>query len=223
LTSYIEIFTERPMLQWLQNSAFVVLIVTIISLCVCTFAGYSLSRYKRRGTIALGWLMLGSRMLPTTLLVIPLFIVMKKLGLLNTLYSVALADLVFIIPFSVWMLKGYFDSIPRDLEEAAWIDGASRVDALIRVIMPLAAPGIAATLLYGAILSWDEFVFARTFINGNQTWTVTLGLAGFKGEYVTYWNDLMAASLIGTIPIMLIFLFMERYLISGLTAGSVKG
>lgn len=223
LTSYITVLKERPIVQWMLNSSYVVLLVTVANLSISVFAGYSLSRFRRRGTALVGGLLLASRMLPTTLLVIPLFVIMNRLRLLNTLYSVALADLVFIVPFSAWMLKGYFDSIPRDLEEAAWIDGCGRTQALFRVIMPLAAPGVAATLLYGAILAWDEFIFARTFLTGNQTWTITLGLSSFRGEYVTYWNDIMAASLIGTIPIVFIFLLSEKYLISGLTAGSVKG
>jgi multiple sugar transport system permease protein len=168
-------------------------------------------------------LLLASRMLPTTLLVIPLFVTMQRLNLINSLYSLVLADLIFVVPFSAWMLKSYFDSIPRDLEEAAWLDGAGRLQGLVQVVMPLAAPGIAATSLYAAILAWDEFIFARTFIQDPQSWTITLGLASFKGEYVTYWNDIMAASLIGTLPIVVVFLFVERYLVAGMTAGSVKG
>jgi multiple sugar transport system permease protein len=222
-TSYIEIITGRPIVRWMLNSAYVVILVTVASLGISVFAGYSLSRFRHRGTAAVGWLLLASRMLPTTLLVIPLFIVMRRLALINTLYSVALADLVFIVPFSAWMLKGYFDSIPRELEEAAWIDGCTRTQALYKVVIPLATPGIAATLLYGAILAWDEFIFARTFITGNETWTITLGLASFRGEYVTYWNEIMAACLLGTIPIMVFFLLAEKYLISGLTAGAMKG
>lgn len=222
-TSYITVLSERPILRWMANSTYVVLLVTLASLCTSIFAGYSLSRFRRRGTALVGGLLLASRMLPTTLLVIPIYIIMRRLGLLNTPYSVVLANLVYIVPFSAWMLKSYFDSIPRDLEEAAWMDGCSRTSALFRIVIPLAAPGIAATMLYGAILAWDEFIFARTFLTSNQTWTITLGLSSFKGEYVTYWNDIMAASLIGTIPIVIIFLLTERYLITGLTAGSVKG
>jgi multiple sugar transport system permease protein len=121
------------------------------------------------------------------------------------------------------MLKTYFDSIPRELEEAAWLDGAGRLRSLFQIVMPLASPGIAATSLYAAILAWDEFIFSRTFISEERSWTITLGLASFKGEYVTYWNDIMAASLIGTIPIVIVFFFVERYLIAGMTAGSLKG
>jgi multiple sugar transport system permease protein len=182
-----------------------------------------MSRYSRPGTRTIGSLLLASRMLPTTLLVIPLFVIMQRLGLLNSLYAVILADLIFIVPFAAWMLKAYFDSIPRELEEAAWLDGAGRQRTLFGIVLPLAAPGIAATGLYAAILAWDEFIFARTFISSEQNWTVTLGLSSFRGEYVTYWNEIMAASLIGTIPIVVLFLFVEKYLVAGLTAGSMKG
>jgi multiple sugar transport system permease protein len=222
LGSYVDVLTNRPMLRWMANSAYVVVLVSVASISLSVFAGYSLSRFRRRGTAVVGNLLLASRLLPTTLLVIPLFVVMRQLGLLNTLYSVVLADLVFTVPFAAWMLKSYFDSIPRELEEAAWIDGCGRLGGLLRVVIPLAAPGIAATTLYGAILAWDEFIFARTFITDERLWTITLGLASFRGEYVTYWNDIMAASLIGTIPIVVLFIVSERYLVAGLTAGSVK-
>ncbi len=223
LTAYIDVLTNRPMFQWMANSAYVVVIVTVLATCIAMLAGYSMSRFQRPGTQTIGALLLASRMLPTTLLVIPLFVIMQQLRLLNTLHALILADLIFIVPFSAWMLKTYFDSIPRELEEAAWLDGAGRLRSMVHIVLPLAAPGIAATGLYSAILAWDEFIFARTFISTEQNWTITLGLASFKGEYVTYWNEIMAASLIGTIPIVILFLFVEKYLVAGLTAGSVKG
>jgi multiple sugar transport system permease protein len=126
------------------------------------------------------------------------------------------------MPFATWMLKGYFDGIPRELDEAAYIDGSSRLGALRRVVLPLAAPGLAATALYSAILAWDEYLFARTFLTSTSTWTISVGLGAFRGEYVTYWNEVMAASLIGTLPLIVIFLVLERQLIHGLTAGAVK-
>lgn len=223
LDAYREVLTNRPILQWMTNSLYIVLLVTAATLLTAIFAGYSLSRYRNTGTKSVGAFLLVSRMLPTTLLVIPLFVIMRRLNLINSIYSVALADLVFVVPFAAWMLKGYFDSIPRELEEAAWIDGCNRVQSMFWIVLPLAVPGIAASLLFGAILAWDEYVFARTFITSENAWTVTVGLASFKGEYVTYWNEIMAASLIGTLPIVIVFLIVERYLIGGLTAGALKG
>jgi multiple sugar transport system permease protein len=222
VAAYVKIFRERPIARWMMNSLVVVLLTGACSLVISVLAGYSLSRYRVRGSGSLGYVLLASRMLPTTLLVIPLFVFMSNLKLINTLWSVVLANVTFIMPFATWMLKGYFDSIPRELEEAAYIDGTSRLGALLRVTMPLAAPGVAATALYSAILAWDEYLFARTFLNTNSVWTISVGLGSFRGEYITFWNEVMAASLVGTLPIIVIFLLLERQLVGGLTAGAVK-
>ena len=222
LAAYAKIFRERPMARWLANSLAVVVLSGLYSLAVSILAGYSLSRFYARGSGSLGYLLLASRMLPTTLLVIPLFVFMSGLHLIDTLWSVVIANVTFILPFATWMLKGYFDSIPRELDEAAYVDGASRLGALGRVILPLAAPGVAATALYSAILAWDEYLFARTFLTTTSSWTISVGLGSFRGEYVTFWNEVMAASLVGTLPIVIIFLLLERQLVSGLTAGAVK-
>lgn len=220
--AYAKIFAERPIARWMANSFLVVVFTGIFSLTVSVLAGYSLSRFRVRGSGSLGYLLLASRMLPTTLLVIPLFVFMSQLRLINTLWSVVIANVTFIMPFATWMLKGYFDSIPRELEEAAYIDGTSRLGALVRVTLPLAAPGLAATALYSAILAWDEYLFARTFLNTTSVWTISVGLGSFKGEYITFWNEVMAASLVGTLPIIVIFLLLEKQLVGGLTAGAVK-
>jgi len=220
--AYAKVVRERPIGRWLLNSSIVVVASGIYSLVVGTLAGYSLSRIRTRVGGMFAHLLLGSRMLPTTLLVIPLFVFMSTFHFTDTLWSVVIANVTFTLPFATWMLKGYFDSIPRELDEAAYIDGSSRLGALGRIIVPLAAPGIAATALYSAILAWDEYLFARTFLTTASTWTISVGLGSFRGEYVTYWNEVMAASLIGTLPIIAIFLVLERQLVSGLTAGAVK-
>ncbi|MDR7418249.1 MAG: carbohydrate ABC transporter permease [Armatimonadota bacterium] len=222
LAAYVKIFSERPIARWMANSFFVVVLTGVFALTISVLAGYSLSRFRVRGSGSLGYLLLASRMLPTTLLVIPLFVFMSSLKLINTLWSVVIANVTFIMPFATWMLKGYFDSIPRELEEAAYIDGTSRLGALIKVTMPLAAPGVAATTLYSAILAWDEYLFARTFLTTNSVWTISVGLGSFRGEYITFWNEVMAASLVGTLPIIVIFLLLEKQLVGGLTAGAVK-
>lgn len=222
LAAYVKIFRERPIERWLINSLVVVIFSGLSSLVISVLAGYSLSRYRVRGSGVLGYLLLSSRMLPPTLLVIPLFVFMSQLRLMNTLWSVVIANVTFIMPFATWMLKSYFDSIPRELEEAAYIDGSSRLGALLRITLPLSAPGVAATALYSAILAWDEYLFARTFLTTNSVWTISVGLGSFRGEYITFWNEVMAASVIGTVPIIVIFLLLEKHLVSGLTAGAVK-
>lgn len=220
---YTNLFMDRPMALWLFNSTKVALISTAISIVVSVLAGYSLSRFRVRGTRGVGIFVLTSRMLPSTLLIIPLFIFMRQLGLLGNHMSLILAHVTFIIPFAIWMLKGYFDSLPKELEEAAMIDGCNPLNALTKVILPISAPGIAATTLYGFILSWSDFLFARTFLaNSAGNWTVPVGIATLKGEFLIDWNVIMAGALVGTIPIVVIYLFLERFLVSGLSAGAVK-
>jgi multiple sugar transport system permease protein len=220
---YQFLFAERPMARWLFNSTKVALLSTAISLTVSVLAGYSLSRFRVWGTRSVGIFILTSRMLPSTLLIIPLFVMMRQLGLLGSHWSLVLAHVTFIIPFATWMLKGYFDSLPRELEEAAMMDGCNPLSALTRVILPISAPGIAATTLYGFILSWSDFLFARTFLaNASEAWTVPVGIATFKGEYIIDWNVIMAGALVGTIPIVIIYLFLERFLVGGLSAGAIK-
>lgn len=220
---YWQVLTERPLLLWLGNSTLAALAATLLSLSVSVLAAYSLSRYRIRGGPSLGLFILVSKMLPATLLVIPLFAIFREIGLIGSLWSIILAHSTLIIPFSTWMLKGYFDSIPRELEQAAMIDGCGPVSALFRVILPVAAPGLAATALYGFVLSWADYVFARTFLTAEQTaWTANVGIATLKGEYITGWNEVMAAAMLAALPVILIYLFLERYLVGGLTAGAEK-
>ena len=211
------------MLLWLSNSALAAIAAVVLSMSVSIFAAYSLSRYRVRGGQALGLFILVSKMLPATLLVIPLFAIFREFRLIGSLWSIILAHSTLIVPFSTWMLKGYFDSIPRELEQAAMVDGCSPLGALFRVILPVSAPGLAATALYGFVLSWSDFIYARTFLTVEQTkWTANLGIATLKGEYITDWNEVMAASLMAAIPIILIYMFLERFLVGGLTAGAEK-
>ncbi|MDE2856282.1 MAG: carbohydrate ABC transporter permease [Chloroflexota bacterium] len=223
LAAYQSIFAERPIGVWLRNSAVVALSSTALSMFVSVLAGYSISRIRARGSQAIGLFFLMSRMLPSTLIIIPLFVSFRQLQLIGDLKSLVLAHATFITPFAVWMLKGYFDTIPAELEDAAMIDGCTPLSALVRVVLPLSAPGLAATTLYGFVLSWNDFVFARTFLVANQNaWTVNVGVASLKGEYLTEWNEIMAGSLIAMLPIVIAYLFLERFLVSGLTAGSSK-
>ena len=223
LAAYEFILTERPVGIWLRNSTVVALASTALSMFVSILAGYSISRIRARGSQAIGLFFLMSRMLPSTLIIIPLFVSFRQLQLIGDLKSLVLAHATFITPFAVWMLKGYFDTIPAELEDAAMIDGCTPLSALMRVVLPLSAPGLAATTLYGFVLSWNDFVFARTFLVANQNaWTVNVGVASLKGEYLTEWNEIMAGSLIAMLPIVLAYLFLERFLVSGLTAGSSK-
>jgi multiple sugar transport system permease protein len=217
------IMEERPILAWLGNSTLAALGSVALSMVVSVFAGYSLSRFRVKGGQSLGLFILTAKMLPATLLVIPLFGIFRSLNLIGSLWSIMLAHATLIVPFSTWMLKGYFDTIPRELEQAAMVDGCSPFGAMIRVILPVATPGLAATALYGFVLSWSDYAYARTFLTNAQTnWTANLGITTMKGEYITDWNEISAASVLVAVPIIVIYLFLERYLVGGLTAGAEK-
>lgn len=220
---FAEIVEQRPILRWLGNSALAAAGAVTLSMAVSVLAGYSLSRFRVRGGQSLGLFILTAKMLPATLLVIPLFGIFRMTGMIGSLWSVILAHATLIVPFTTWMLKGYFDTIPRELEQAAMVDGCSPLGAMVRVILPVSAPGLAATALYGFVLSWSDYAYARTFLTSAQdNWTANLGLTTMKGEYVSNWSDISAAALIVALPVLLIYLFLERYLVGGLTAGAEK-
>lgn len=218
-----KVWEERPIPLWLLNSTLVAVGSVALSMVVSVLAGYSLSRFRVRGGNSLGLFILTAKMLPATLLVIPLFSIFRSVGLIGSLWSLVLAHATLIIPFTTWMLKGYFDTIPRELEQAAMVDGCSPLGAMVRVVLPVAAPGLAATALYGFVLSWSDYAYARTFLtNAQGNWTANLGITTMKGEYVTDWNEISAAAIFIALPILFIYLFLERYLVGGLTAGAEK-
>ncbi|EIM26319.1 carbohydrate ABC transporter permease [Microvirga lotononidis] len=217
------VMRDRPILLWLGNSALAAIGSVILSMTVSVLAGYSLSRFRVRGGQSLGLFILTAKMLPATLLVIPLFGIFRTLDLIGSLWSIVLAHATLIIPFTTWMLKGYFDTIPRELEQAAMVDGCSPLGAMARVILPVSTPGLAATALYGFVLSWSDYAYARTFLTNAQTnWTANLGITTMKGEYISNWGDISAASILVALPVLVIYLFLERYLVGGLTAGAEK-
>lgn len=223
LDNFGTIIEAHPILRWFGNSIFVTAFSTIIAIVVSTMAAYSMSRFKYRSTNFLGFFLLVVRMLPETLLVVPLYMMFTNLKLINNYASLIISNITFIIPFATWMMKGYFDSIPNTLEEAARIDGCTRIQAVRKVIVPLATPGIAATATYSAILGWSEFLFSRTFITQPDKWTITVGISSLMGEYTIIWGEVMAAAAISVIPIALVFIFLEKYMVAGVTAGAVKG
>lgn len=217
------VLVDRPMLAWLANSLVIALAATAASMVVSVLAAYSLSRYRSRVGHAVALSVLVSKMIPTTLLVIPLYVLFRRLGLVGTLGSAAIAHCTLTIPFAVWMLKAYFDSIPFELEEAAMVDGCTPLQSLRRIVLPVSLPGLGATALYAFILSWNEFAFSRTLLIGDPaSWTVTVGIASIRGEYIVSWNEIMAASAIAALPIIAVFLCLERFFVAGLTAGAQR-
>ena len=222
LGGYRRVWTDSGLPRWIANSTVVVAASTALSAIVAVLAGYGLSRFRSRLGQAIGYLLLTSRLVPSTLWVIPLYVVYQSLGMLDTYQAVILAYATFEIPFATWMLKGYFDSIPRELDQAAQLDGCSELSSLTRVILPAALPGIAASLMASAILGWSDYLFALTFLRDPARWTVTVGIQSLFGEHVTLWNSIMAGSLVATLPMLVLFLALGRYLVAGLTAGAVK-
>ncbi len=222
-TAYAQVFARRPVLLWIANSAMVVAGATLASLVVATLAGYSLSRYPTRGQRAAGAALLLSKMLPSALVVVPLFVMFTSWHLIDTIGGLVLANMAIGVPFATWMMKGFFDTLPRELEAAAEVDGASRLQALWLIVLPLARPGIAACGIYLAIVAWSEFVFARTLVSSPTHWLVTVGLQSFVGEYMVDWPALMAAGIVSLLPMFVLFLLLEPFLVSGLTSGAVKG
>jgi multiple sugar transport system permease protein len=217
------VFIEHPILLWLWNSTLAALGSLALSMYISVLAGYSLSRFSMKGGHSLGLFILTAKMLPATLMVIPLFAVFRSLDMVGSLWTVIIAQSTLTIPFTTWMLKGYFDTIPRELEQAAMVDGCSPWGALVKVVLPVATPGLAATALYAFVLSWAEYAYARTFLVSEPgNWTANLGIATMRGEYATNWNEISAAAIFVALPIIIIYLFLERYLVGGLTAGAEK-
>jgi multiple sugar transport system permease protein len=220
--SYAEVITRKPILLWFLNSLIVTIGSAGLSILVSITAGYSLSRYNTRGQQAMGYILLLSRMLPGSLIVIPMYIIFSEMKMINSFLALILANVSAIAPFSTWMMKGFYDGIPREMEEAAVMDGCSWFGSLWRIVLPLTLPGLAAVTIYSAILSWNEYLFARTLIYDPNRWIFTVGIASFVGEHSIDWSSLMAAGVVFIVPIIVLFYFMEPFLVSGLTSGSVK-
>ncbi|WP_324667985.1 carbohydrate ABC transporter permease [Geochorda subterranea] len=223
VAAFVEVWGTRPLGRFLINSAIIGLVVTVLSVTLAFFAGYGLSRFRFRGASHLAQFILLTQMLPEVMLVVPYFVIMAKLGLTNTYAALIMAYTSFALPFATWMLKGYMDSIPKELDEAALIDGCSRLAALTRIVGPVAAPGIAVTSVFSLILSWNHYLFALALTNREEMFTFSVGLASFMGEYRTTWNFVMAASLIGAAPLLFATALAERSLVRGLSAGAVRG
>jgi arabinogalactan oligomer/maltooligosaccharide transport system permease protein len=224
IKNFVDVLTEQPFLTWLMNSAIVATATTVLGVFLACTAAYAFSRFRFPGRQAGMMSFLVSQMFPGTLLLVPLYIIIVswlKLG--NSFIGLVLVYSVTAIPFCVWMLKGYFDTIPLEIEESAIMDGASRQTIFFKIILPLAKPAVAVTALFSFMTGWNEFILAATFLEEETKYTAPVGLKFFVGGFTSQWGYFAAGSIIVSVPVVLLFLFLQKYLVSGLTAGGVKG
>ena len=222
--NFTSVMTDQPFGRWLVNGAIVALATTVLGIFLACTAGYAFSRFRFPGRRAGLMSFLVSQMFPGVLTLIPLYIILVKwLGLGSTRTGLVLVYTTTAIPFCVWMLKGYFDTIPKDLEEAALIDGASAPTIFVRIVLPLAKPAIAVTALFSFLTGWNEFILAATLMDKENMYTAPVGLRFFVGGFSQQWGYFAAGAIIVSIPVVALFFYLQKYLVSGLTAGSVKG
>ncbi|MCC6169269.1 MAG: carbohydrate ABC transporter permease [Caldilineaceae bacterium] len=217
------LFNRTPFPVQMRNSLFVSTVTTAISIVVSSLAGYSLSRLHYPGRDFFSSAVFFIYLIPGMMTLIPLYVFLSRLGLLNTLYSLILAYLAGSIPFAIWILKGYFTTIPTEMEDAALVDGCTRLQALYKVILPLAAPGIVACAIFAFTLSWNEYLLAMLFINSREMWTLPVGLAGLVYGDVFLWGEIMIGAFLMSLPVLVLYVVAQRFVVAGLTAGAVKG
>lgn len=222
LESYVNAIVEKGFHLNLLNSFFVASVVTILTLVIALPPAYALARFQFAGKRFITISVLLAYLVPSVALLVPLFATFRFMGLAGTFGALVIAHLLFTVPFAVWFLRGYFSYVPWELEEAAMVDGCKRIEALLRVVLPLLTPGILAIGFFSFISSWGEFLYALVFA-GTRTATAPLAMAQYVAESYIDWGGLSAASMMFSLPVAVLFLFFQRYLISGMTAGSVKG
>jgi arabinogalactan oligomer / maltooligosaccharide transport system permease protein len=221
--SFVKLFTERPFLTWIMNSLYVSFVVTITGVILAALSGYAMSRFSFFGKKVAMLSLLTTQMFPATMLLLPMYIMLVNLGLINSYLGIIAVYSATALPFCIWQMKGYYDTIPTTLEEAALIDGCSNFYAFYRIILPLAAPALVITALFSFMTAWSEYVVAAQVLQDTKLWTLPLGLKSFEDNMTSEWGLYAAASLIVSIPVVVLFLVLSKWLVSGLTLGSVKG
>ncbi|MGP4079257.1 carbohydrate ABC transporter permease [Pseudalkalibacillus sp. R45] len=216
---------NSPFMNFFINSSIVAFTSTLFCLTIGAFAAYSLARFKMKGkrNERLSFAILTARMLPPIVVVIPLYLIMQKVGLLNTLWAMLIVYTGFNLPFVVWMLKAFFEEIPKELEESAMIDGYSRLMAFFKVVLPLALPGLVATSIFTIILTWNEFLFAMFLLNSTDVMTLPAGISTFITQFKTNWGALTAAATFSILPVLFFSFLVQKHLVRGMTMGAVKG
>jgi multiple sugar transport system permease protein len=221
---YSYLFFRTEFWTWMKNSLIISVIATSVSLVIAILAGYSLARLKFPGVGSFGTAVFITYLVPPTLLFLPLSQVVVWLGISDTIWALVVTYPTFLVPFSTWLLMGYFRTIPREVEECALVDGASRMQTLTRIVLPMAIPGIVCVTLFGFTLTWNEFTYALTFVSQTANKTAVVGVTAdlIRGD-IYYWGSLMAGAVVASLPIVVIYVWFLDYYVSGLTAGAVKG
>jgi len=223
LENYITVLGRTDYALWFRNSIVIALIATAFTLVAAGFAGYSLSRYRTRVNAAYSSALMAFQLFPIVLSVIALFVTFRVLGLMNTPVPASVLYIVMALPFCTWMFKGFFDSIPRELEEAARCDGASSFRAMVSIVFPLAGPGAAAVAIYTFLLAYNEYMVASAFLQKPESRTIPLGLRSFIQYDATAWGPMLAASTLAALPPLVLFILVQKWMIQGMAAGAVKG
>jgi len=223
LDSYVQLFSSSPILTWVGNSILVAVIVTSLTVIVAVLGAYSLAFFPTRFGQAAGKLILFTYMFPGVVVVIPAYTLLSRMGLVDNIVGLILVELVLTVPFCIWMLRSFFLQVPKELLEAGRIDGASRMRVLWSVLLPVARPGVIAIAVFAFIFSWNEYLFPLVLINSDAGKTLPLGVAGFMGNLTVQWGPLLASGVVAVIPVLILFLFLQRHLVEGLMAGAVKG
>jgi multiple sugar transport system permease protein len=224
---YFDMWHTIPLATYFMNSLVVCGVATVLSVIIAIFAAYAVSRYNFAGRRIFTTTVLSTQMFPGILFLLPLFLIFVSihngigLQLYQTRIGLIITYLTFVLPFSIWMLAGYLDGIPRELDDAARVDGATAMGALFRVVLPAARPGVVAVAVYAFMTSWGEILFASVMTTGKNE-TLAVGLQGYSTQLGVFWNQVMAAALVVSLPIVVAFLLLQRYLIAGLTSGAVK-
>ncbi|HUP37383.1 MAG TPA: carbohydrate ABC transporter permease [Candidatus Limnocylindria bacterium] len=221
--NYDQLLRKTDFTKWFANSAIVAVSSTLLATAVGTIGAYALARLRFRGRAFMSSATLITYLVPPSILFIPLYAQIRALGLSDSLAGLIAAYPSFTVPFVTWLLMGYFESIPVELEESAMIDGATRFGAFRRIILPLAAPGVLAAALYAFTQAWNEFLYALVFITDVKQRTLPVGLSGFITGDVYGWGYLMAGAVLTTVPVIVVYIYLQKYMVEGLTAGSVKG
>ena len=221
---YWTLLTETPFLQYFKNSVILAASTTLVVIAVSTLGAYSLVKFRYRGRESLAFLVLFTYLLPSVVLILPLYLMMVKLGLSNTIFSLVIAYTTFALPYALWLLRSFMAAVPDDLESAALVDGATRLGAFKDVILPQLLPGIISTALFTFILSWNEYLYALVLVNSDSARPLTTGvMTMLVSAFNIEWSLLMAASVMMSVPLIIAFAFLQSYLTRGFGAGAVKG